>query len=285
MATLQEKASKGRAYLQARIEQTTDAQESAELLAALSSGDRALAVIGDGVLKQEEFSRLADEARKAADGAALWHTKLDTWWKERQDELAQGREALTTLDRMRNATPGRGGVDADGFDADGNPTRQPIASPVSPALDQKQIETLVQRGVAAAGSQFMQLNQFISALTAAHHKEFGELLDGAELTAFCQKHGLDYRQGYDAFVRDRRADRTENKRKEEIAAAERRGREKALSELHGAPPPYSGLGPGPVLADHLQSALTKPSERPHDRGVNAAVAAYLRGELRESKSA
>lgn len=271
MATQAELAQRGQGYLEEVLRTSTDPEERAEAERLLGAGEKALAVVGKGVLRQAEFSRLADESRDRLQQAAVWKDSLDDWWAKKQEELAQGREAMKTLERMKKAG---GGLDTD--DADG----EPAGTAPAPGLSQKDLDAAINTRIGQAGAQLMQMQNFLGSLMASHHKEFGELLDPAELSKFCEQNRLDLRSGYEAFVRDRRIDLADKKRKEELEAAEKRGREKALSEMQGAPPPYSGLGQGPAFAAHLDAAMTKKSDRPADRGVGAAVAAYLKGELR-----
>src|SRR5688572_21456913 len=81
------------------------ADKQAAAREALATSDAALTALGDGVLRQSEFSRAMDDARTAEERAKAWHTELDGWYAAEQARLAAAA-ANPTPSPNPNPTPG-----------------------------------------------------------------------------------------------------------------------------------------------------------------------------------
>ncbi len=122
----------------------------------------------------------------------------------------------------------------------------------------------------AAAAQMVPFVSVMSNLSVKHYKEYGELLDTNALLAHSQKIGLALDRGaYEDFVKDKEAEKSKKKYEEDIAAAERRGAERALQQA-GSPTPYPIGNSEPTTL----SGLNLSAEKKADFGVGAALTEF-----------
>ena len=132
--------------------------------------------------------------------------------------------------------------------------------------------------------QALQTMVLLGKFQKTYFKEFGEPLDPEELFAKIrevqetQRRNIDLSQAYDLLIAPLRQDRSTKKQSEEIAAAEKRGEERALQKLsRDTLPVPTGMEPtiSPVLDSVLKRAKDKDGRlMPADQekfGVDAAV--------------
>ena len=251
-----------------------------------------LDALGAGVLRQSDYSRLADEAtatKKAADEIAAtaekrfeeaekWQTQLNTWFGEQQvvnQKLREGIEA------QRPAVPAGGGSD---IDPDDDPNGRPI-TPVAPVIPEgyvkrEELETAIgniQAGIARQGATLVGA---LHDMHLTHVREFGDDFLDKELFDHCEKIGRPADQGgYDSFVMELRKTKSETDRKQEVEDAEKRGEERAIERLSsGTPYPVGGA---PAFDGGTLRHLGK--DKGPEVGVDAAVRSVMK--MRRDKAA
>lgn len=226
--------------------------------------------LGEHALRQDEFSRLSDEAAQKAKAAeeekqkaeALrlaneeWRNKSNAWLAEKQKEIADKEAALTTTQ----------GVD------------------LSKVLTKEEATRLLAQTRQEADAQSLAFIEAVDTIRARHFKEFGEYLTTGELVAHARKVGKPVDAAYDDMTRDRYADKAkkaaEQREKEIYAQAEKDIRSKL-----GQGMPYPVGNQSDEVGNQTLAGVSasKPGEAPAanpNYGVKAAVQAMLRGDLK-----
>lgn len=179
-------------------------------------------VIGDGVLRQEEFSR-------GMDGIRAKHQEQVDWQRVNQDAIELGRKAL-----------------AAGFD----PSNPPSATPALTLPDD-----VVRRGDLEKDAEaFSRLAAYTPTLALQHYAEFGEVLDVTKLLEHPDLRTKGLPTVYAESVAAKRAERQAAATEKEI---QRRADEEVSRRMKGMHnPSYPSAVPGGSPLDALAPVET-----------------------------
>lgn len=225
------------------------AKEAFEDAAAAS----ALEVIGQGVLRQSDYSRQANELQTKETELETWRGQLNEWFTGRKADL----EELETLRKTRGTQP----------------PADPNLKPAVPAVDTSKFiskedfdKTLADTERGAVGF-FSALNK----LSIAHFQQFGEVLDTDTLLQDKRLPTL----GLDAVYKLVHKDQLDAKAAEAAAKAEQAIREDERKKLQAAQVhhPYPVRGNEPSTLSMLEAAAT---DKPVPRSIDDMAAEYAR---------
>lgn len=221
--------------------------------------------VGSGTLAQDEFSRVMAGAQALEERNKNWKTNLDTWHAEKLKDLEEGQAAIARLKAL-DASGGGGGNPNPDPDPNPNPTRVDLSG----YIKKEEVQKLIQDGIAQASGEVVPLVTTMTRLADHHRATFGEALDTDGLVAHCRKVQLPMdRGGYEDFVKDKIAAKNKADQEAIVAAAEKRGEERALQRLNATPYPVVDGSEITTL-----SGLTKDPTKPGEYGVDAAVKLY-----------
>lgn len=232
-------------------------KEKQEALQALLS-DELYETVGEHGLMREDYSRLADEAKAAAAQAQGVYDANLNWRQEMGAEIAKGKEAVSTLDRMKAA-----GLKLE--DGGGNPAPAPAPASVTAGLTQADLDKAL-KGTESQGLQVMTL---LADLAISHYDEFKEKIKTSDIVVAAQKSGSDLQTAYNTLVAERRVERQKKDLEKQLADAEKRGAEKERAKQSAAPYPIGSMDAGGVPT--TLAGLTKDSAKRAEFGVDAAV--------------
>jgi hypothetical protein len=150
----------GREFLAGVLAKIADPAARAQAEAAFTSAEDAVAELGAGVLRQQDYSRHMDALKTKETEVTNWHSQLTSWHVEQQDRVNQ---ALADAEAAKAAAGIRSPA-------------SPAAPPASPAPVGLTKEDL-QKELDAFGNLALGVMSITNRLTAQHMKEFGEVLD------------------------------------------------------------------------------------------------------------
>lgn len=243
-------------------------EEQREAVRTAMSVDAILADIGNGVLRQDEFSRSMDELNRTVEA----HTQ----WYERNKPIVDRANAI-----MERHPEGDSLIDDDPALDPGKERK--VADPN--ALTKEQFDKALGETLATREQGAMLFMAKLSDLQARHYSAFGKFLDTSALVTNpdLYKVGLDglYEQTY----RDDYAKKAQAELDAKLAAAKEAGKQEGITEMQAKlaqtgpyPTPHAGAVVSPVM-----SALTEVVKDPAvaaSRGfanrvdVNQAAAEY-----------
>lgn len=207
--------------------------------------DDVLDIVGDGVLRQSEFSRRMDELSnklKEADGKYSANVE---WYEANKDAL---ETALAAQEKLAALEAGGGNGNGGGTSPD-----------LSGYVKQDDIAKLI----AARETQALGLMSVMNNITAKHSHEFKEPLDTLPVIKLAQEQGLDYVTAYDRMVAPRREERVKKEQEDALKAAKEEGRQAAIREFNSVPYPVGNEEP---------STLAGLSAKPEQKfGLAAAI--------------
>lgn len=235
-------------------------QAQAKALFEDAGAAAALEVIGQGVLRQSDYSRQANELKTKETELETWHQSLTGWYEGKQAELAE-------LPTLREKVKGLGTPDPT------DPThRQPAAPVVDPAkyVSKEDFDKTLADTERGAVGFFSQLN----ALSLKHYQQFGEILDTDQLLQDKRIVQLGL-QGVYAEVHkeqlDQKAAEAAKKAEDAIRADERA---KTLAAAAATQHPYPVRGNEPSTLDVLEAARS--GSAPVHKSVDDMAAEYAR---------
>jgi len=240
MAPDPKKVQLGQAFVERILAHIPEDKRAAAQEAILGSPE-ALAEVGEGTLRRDDYSRVRDAQTK--------------WWTENQEKLSE-------YDRLKAAA-------GDGNDP--NLQRQPIITdPLKAPITREDFN----REGRALELESVRLNAQIATITARHHVEFGEALDMSALVDKSLETGVPLPQLYNDTVAERRATKQKEVFDKQIADAEARGEQRAAQRImsqkgEGIPYPVGSSAPTTL------SGLKLPEDRRNTIGVDAAVATLV----------
>lgn len=229
--------------------------------------------IGEGALRQDEFSRAMDEARQEKQRAETWHRNLQTWHSN-----AQGQ--LSTLESLRQDRPDlfnedgslkRGRAADPDPDPDDRPAPRRPAAPTVTGLSADEFNTkLAQRDAEWAGF-FAE----VSPLSFEHYARYKEPLAVDRVLAHARQNGQSFRDAYQVVYADqiRQHQTSEAQAREQQIRAEIE--KKVRSEFASRPPHptgTSGLESSPI--DWMDPGVKDPAS-PEQFSAHAAAAEYM----------
>ncbi len=252
----------------------------------LAGNDAALIKLGEGVLRQEDYSAKIAEATQADTKAKTWHASLDKWHVDIRTALKdagfEGSDLTSILTAVKTkmaalkATPAAG----DG----GDPvelTEARVTQIITDAIAKHTPAAVtLPAGVTSERiDEAMALAAHLPKLALKHFKTYGKELDTEALVEHARKTGKPIdRGGYEDFVKDDIAAAAKLTHDKEIAEAEARGAARARGELSSAPPWPTGGSENPEVVSTLSGLSHKDKDgKPtggNAGGVTAAVELY-----------
>lgn len=243
MAATPTPADRGKTFLQGVIDKI-DPSRKAHAEALLEDAGL-LEYVGNGALRQDEFSRSKD--RLAQETAALTQrkTELEAWYAESKPVVDRAQQIVDA-----------GGAGA--LDPDGDPKM-----PLDPKKLQEEIDsraqTLAQRMIVESERNAIPFVAALNDLSMKHFHEFGELLDTKTLTqdprVYDGKHGLE--GTYTAIYGERYIAKAQAAREAELAAAKAAGMAEGEAKVRASLPTGDPRFPlGQPAATPMGEALT-----------------------------
>jgi hypothetical protein len=216
--------------------------------------DSVLDHLGEGVLRQSDYTRLAQEAATAKEQAAKEaaefqskRTEITDWYKQQLEKASAG----------------------------GDPNPNPNPATAAPAFDPKIYVTKEDVAKIAAGVQAENSRtafawaKVITPLYVRHRDLFKEDLDIDALMEFAGKQRLPVDQAYPLFTADKRAAVEAERQKERDAKLIRETEERVRGEYAGLPHILPGQEPLGTLGGLLDDPKAKP-----DISVDGLVTAF-----------
>lgn len=255
----------------------------------LEGNEAALIKLGEGVLRQEEFSSKMAEATQLQAKAQTWHTSLDTWHANLRATLKDagfdGADTNSILQSVKTKMAALKTAPAGGGSGD----------PVE--LTEEKVNAIVAAAIASVKpaaavdytpriDEAMALAAHLPKLALSHFKKFGKELDTEALVAHARTTGQPIdKGGYESFIKADIDAFNQAEQAKVIAEAEARGEAKARAALSSSAPPWptgdpSPTGPNgePTTLSGLTHKKPAPEEKPapttNAGGVAAAVEMY-----------
>lgn len=261
MAPKKDRKTAGQEFLTSLLSKV--AEDKRALVQEALAAEEILNDLGDGVLRHQEFSRLADGLRESETQVAGYKKQLDDWYAQKQRDL----EELDRLRKHRTRPNGRGrGDDDDSLpdledDDDMKSGKVDLTGYVKAEDVDKMIASLQQDGLA--------LMSTMTTLATKHLQQFNEVLDTEALL----KHAAEKRLRLDLAYEDYIKPRVEERQKKDIEDRITKAREEAVTEERRrvSATPYPVSSTEPTTLDGLK--LEKRGE-----GLQRAVDEYYRSQ-------
>lgn len=218
----------------------------AEQTFAAAEAEVAVAELGAGVLRQQDYSRAMDAARAKETEVTQWHSTLTDWYATEQERLKAAHAAL-------EAKPASPAVP---------PTPTPAPSTTVSGLSREDL----QKEFDAFGSLALGVMTMMNRLTASHMKEFGEVLDTQQLLTHPKVKEI----GLDGAYREVYKEKLDQKAADADAARVRQIEEAAVAKYRASNPNL----PYPVTPQVQSSTLDGLGKTAADFSTEAAAALY-----------
>lgn len=217
----------------------------------------ALEAIGQGTLRQADYSRQANELKTKETELEAWHSELNTWY-------AGKKEALSEYEKLKtNPQPTPDPAD---------PTRRPAAPAVdtSKLISREDFDRTLADTERGAVAFFSELN----ALSLAHYQQFGEVLDTNTLLQDKRITQIGLKGVYQDVHKtqlDAKAEEARKKAEDAIRADERA---KVTATLASTQHPYPVRGNEPSALDAIEASRAGTPVVP--KSVDDMAAEYAR---------
>ena len=208
----------GRSFLEQVLAKVPEADRPAltEHAQALLSAETVLAEFGNGVLRQDEFSRGMSNVQTELARLKTIEAQQKTWWDENQVLLEKGRKALAGGDPALEEDP---------------PSRAPSAgltlAEVTKLLNEREAGVVPFVGA-------------ISRLAIKHLQTFGDVLDTEALTRTATSQGLNLEQAYAVQFKDELAGKAKAASEADFDKKYQERRAVELRETRSRPPDSVG---------------------------------------------
>lgn len=218
-------------------------------------------LLGDGVLRQQDYSRAMNELQEQQTAVKTWHESLKTWHAENAGKLQE-------YERLK-AAGGR-------LDDDPPPTSTKLPDNVVTKDDFT--KTLADRDAQWAG--FFAVAQ---PLAFQHFQRFGEALDVNALMAEAQRTGKSFQAAYETHYAEKiQAYQVQQTQKAEAdLRAKIEAEVKAKYSGQASPYPIGVPSTDPSVVDALGFGA-KPNGTPEDFTVEAAAREYMQAVARQA---
>lgn len=239
-----DKRAAGKAFVDNLLAKVPEADRAA--VAAALQRDDILDLAGDGALRHDEFSRLADNLRAREEIVQRTAEEQSSWYRDNQKLLEEAAA-------LKRAGGGRR-----------EPEEEPIVT--QPQLKKEDIVATVAPIIGQIEQDGVRLMGRLSTIGVRHLHEFGEVLDAEQLMESAAKNKRTVDEEYNASVAERRQTRSAEALAKQIAEAEERGRKKGIEETIAA----GGKQPYPV-GESAPSTLAGLGAKPEDFSLTAVV--------------
>jgi len=258
----------------------------------LEGNEAALIKLGEGVLRQEEFSSKMAEAAQIQTKAQAWHQSLDAWHVNLRKELKEagfdGADISSILQAVKTKMAA--------LKANPNPAG-PAGGGDPMELTEEKVNQIVAAAVASVKpaaaidytpriDEAMALAAHLPKLALSHYKKYGKELDTEALVAHARTTGQPIdKGGYESFVKADIDAFNQAEQAKVIADAEARGEARGRAAASDTAPPWPvGGEPGTVGPNGEPTTLSgitrrkvedpKPGPTTNAGGVAAAVEMY-----------
>lgn len=265
----------GKEYVGSKLKSLFAEPEKQAQIDALFSDPRIAAELGADLLRQEDYSRLAQEASRTDAEAKLLYEQNTRWAAERQNDLVEAATIKAFL-----ASKGITDLSQLGEIDNSNNNQQAPVIPKEVTDRLKRLDALEStvQNISTTGWQVMTI---LPKLVGEHYATYKEPLDTVALIQHCQKTGLSLdRGGYESFTADKAKARADADLDRRLKEAEERGAQKAREQF-GSGIPY------PTGTDDFgggTSGIASLLQAPGAVGSEAKEAAALFNQLRSNRS-
>jgi hypothetical protein len=210
----------GREFLAGVLAKIADPAARAQAETVFNQAEDAVAELGAGVLRQQDYSRHMDALKTKETEVTSWHSQLTDWYAQQQERVNQ---ALADAEAAKAAA---------GIRPTPTPAPSPSPTPAAVGLTKEDVK----KELDSFGTLALGVIAVTNRLSASHMKEFGEVLDLQPLLVHpkAQEIGLDgvYREVFKEKL-DAKAKAAEDARVAQI-------REEAIAEYRSKHPnlPY-----------------------------------------------
>ena len=262
----------------------TQGKLSDEQLEAIRSAltPESVEFIGSSVLRQEDYSRLANQAKAKEKELEQYQGTLSEWKTEAEQEYfamqARERAAQAEVSRLKTLAAS---YDVPESELGKVPTvEDPSKSATPPAIDTSKF--MEKQEAQEALVHALKLQNKLMSLSAKHQGYFGKPLDDEQLIDRAVASGRTIEQEWEETykVADRRAEIALAQQEAHDQKVREEERAKVLSELK-LPETRTGVPTSPVLHDLMKPAETQADTR---SGIQAALEAYGAGTYRPKVS-
>lgn len=248
-------------------------EDKREQVAEVLQAPDVLEMVGQNLLRQQEFSRFMDAGREQLESerrqVVAQKASLDDWWTQNSAAVSRAvaleREVEDLRRRMGSGgtapQPGVTPTDDDFLSPFEPPTPRSAPAPAptpaahkEPTMDPSRFVT---RDALSALAQEAELNQLklttmITQIGLRHSAEFSEVLDVDDLIQYAQDSKLPLPVAYDQYVRERREAKTQQQIEERIRQAREEGEKAGRAAAAAIPYPVSGQGTENIFA-HIKA--------------------------------
>lgn len=254
----------------ARTAKTAGTEFLAELLAKLpesqrakaqeafasAEADAALIALGEGTLRQSDYSRVSNEVKTKEQEVDAWKGQLDTWFADK-------KAALEEADRLRanpNPNPNPNPI----------PPVQPLPPDLSKFVSPEQLAKTLEQTERGALVFITESNR----LTAQHYKDFGEVLDLSPLLAHKRVMEVGLTEVYKELHKEQLDAKATAAEAARVAVIRDEERKKLQAEMAGTHQPYPVRGNEASTLDHIEA--TRAGQNPALKSVADMTAEYDR---------
>ena len=245
-------------------------EDQRETVKEALENDKVLGLIGDGVLRQSEFSRGMDELTTRNTEVEAQLAKSDTIFKDNVQWRADNEQGVAVLkaenERLKKALAVGDGVGDP--DPEGDPS--PPGFDSSRFVSKEDFDKAVNDRIAGVERDGVKLMSVMTRLTTQHLKEFDEVLDTDALIAHANEKKLHIDTAYDDFIKDRVEEKRQKEFDEKIEAAKKEARVEAFKEANAVP--YLVDSSEPSTLDGLKKSGKE------EYGSKAALDEYYRNQ-------
>jgi hypothetical protein len=248
----------GKTTLDLILSKIPDEAKRKALLADLGTDD-IYDVLGDGFLRQDEFSRNQNNLQALTDEINTKHAEMIAWFEGQKGFLEDYKTIKPEYEKLKKNPPTPGA-------APDKPAAGAIPDEILAKL--KEIDEL-KAALANATSAVPGFAASLVQVSERYFDDFKERLDHNKVLAHAQKLNTNVETAYNDLFKDKYAEREKKAHEEKEKAAEARGFERARRELAAGALPIGVSGASePGTLDGLKK---DPSKREH---VAAAVQGY-----------
>ena len=227
------------------------------------NNDAALEDLGEHVLRQADYSRAMDEAKKIKASAEDHKARLDQWWGENNKRLVDGTAALKKLEELDQKRKTAAAAD-NGDDTITAALKKDLEGYVTRVDAEKALnEALARRDM-----QFANFTMTLNDLSMRHYIDFKERLNTEELFNRARQENKPLNVVYDEMSKDLREAKQKAEDEAKEKDLERRIREKVIAEQSARGPypvpdmsegvsPLSGLTRDGKKGDYLAEAIAE----------------------------
>lgn len=213
-----------------------------------------LEMVGQNLLRQQEFSRFMDAGRSQLESerqqVVAQKAALDDWWGQNSAAVSRAVALEKEVEDLRRRMSGSGSAgvtDDDEFLGTPEPKPRPASTPAPKDQSMPDQSRFVTRDALSALAQEAELNQLklttmITRIGLQHSAEFQEVLDVDDLVQYAQDSKLPLPLAYDQYVKERREAKAQAAVEERIRQAREEGEKAGRAAASALPYPVSGQG-------------------------------------------